>query len=139
MGKSKYIQQRRNVEKLLEINKQLSINEICVKLNLNKKVSADATQLISMYRKYSRDKDLNHPQYIAIAIYFSCKSNKTKVKKTDLLEIGQLKSPQWTILEQEWSKWLHNNDVLESVVSKNASVEINEGKYHIEFILVIYS
>lgn len=85
---------------------------MCVQLNVNKSVREQAERLFKHYRTKSLNAqtDFSHPQYVAMAIWLCCKRAKVKVSRTELCAVGHLKLAQWKQLEEDWTKWLENND-----------------------------
>lgn len=96
-------------EKLLDLNKLIGVNDICVQLNLNE-VNKKAGELLQLYTdmvtSQQRDLDMCHPQYAAMAVYQACKLSKLKVSKSKIMAFSNLRPSQWQHLEQRWDKFL---------------------------------
>jgi origin recognition complex subunit 6 len=107
LRRSAYTNNKRLIEKLLDLNNCIGINEICVKLGLNQ-VQQTAVTLLNQYKATGQKahEDLDHPQYAAIAIYFACRQHKLKPPKQKLMPLSHLRPSQWTVLETVWDKWL---------------------------------
>jgi origin recognition complex subunit 6 len=110
LKRSAYTNNKRTLEKILDLNKPIGINEICVKLGLNQ-VQQTAVDLLNKYKSSRRsqevsDDDLDHPQYSAMAILFACKQHKLKPPKSKIMPLSHLRPGQWSILENVWEKWL---------------------------------
>lgn len=60
------------LEKVLELDKPLSVSEVCVQLSCTV-VNDLSAQILELYRQYHALADISHPQYIAAAIYTACK------------------------------------------------------------------
>uniref|UniRef100_A0A1B0FMY7 Origin recognition complex subunit 6 n=1 Tax=Glossina morsitans morsitans TaxID=37546 RepID=A0A1B0FMY7_GLOMM len=130
LRKTHYIKNRRMMEKLLDINKPLTIKEVCKKLNLND-VWKKAEELLQLYHNVTSsenvDVDINHPQYSVMAVFMACKLCKKKVSKPKLLPLSNLRPTQWHHLEQRWDKLLalhykesaNNKDELSNVQNNN--------------------
>ncbi|XP_055389393.1 origin recognition complex subunit 6 [Condylostylus longicornis] len=127
LKKTVYEKYKRNIEKILNLNKPLRISEICVHLNCNE-VSEKATNLLNMYEDHinksnDNDIDLSHPQYAAMAVFQACKLNKVKIIKAKILGFSHLRPSQWTRLEQQWDKFITEyNDLLKKSSCKPKSV-----------------
>ena len=107
-------------EKLLDLNKLVGINDICIQLSLSQ-VSKKAEELLELYKKIiaseqSVDVDISHPQYAAMAVFMACKLCKQKVSKSKLIPFSNLRSTQWQHLEQRWEKFIakHYNDAMDN-------------------------
>lgn len=93
-----------------------------------KQVQKHAERLLNHYREQSNDQtDFSHPQYVCMAIFLSCKQQKVKIKKSEILAKSTLKSAQWAQLEINWSQWMKKN---EAILNDQpvTSMEIDEGK-----------
>lgn len=73
MKKSAYENNLHIVEKVLDLDKPLTIAEVCVQLNCTgiKELAED------IYNKYKAadclNRDYTHPQYVMAAVYAACK------------------------------------------------------------------
>lgn len=117
-------------EKLLDLNKLVGINDICVQLSLNQ-VNTKAEELLDLYRKVavseqSLDVDVSHPQYAAMAIYMACKLCKQKVSKTKLVPFSNLRPAQWQQLEQRWESFLAKH--YKSGIDKKSKLQNTENQ-----------
>ncbi|EDW61115.1 origin recognition complex subunit 6 [Drosophila virilis] len=102
LRKSHYANNKRMFEKLLDLNRLASVNDICVQLSLNE-VSRKAEELLALFKKVARDNpDADHPQYAAMAVFQACRLMKKKVSKPKLLPFSNLRPTQWQQLEQQW-------------------------------------
>lgn len=107
-------------EKLLDLNKLVGINDICIQLSLSQ-VTKKAEELLELYKKIviseqSVDVDISHPQYAAMAVFMACKLCKQKVSKSKLIPFSNLRPTQWQHLEQRWEKFIakHYNDAMDN-------------------------
>ncbi|KAM7341801.1 origin recognition complex subunit 6 [Cochliomyia hominivorax] len=126
LRKSHYANNKRMFEKLLDLNKLVGVNDICLQLNLNQ-VNKKAEELLELYRqvvaKEQSDIDVNHPQYAAMAVFMACKLSKQKVSKTKLMPFSNLRPAQWQQLEQRWEKFMarYYNDNMDNKLKKQNS------------------
>ncbi|KFB36510.1 hypothetical protein ZHAS_00003645 [Anopheles sinensis] len=112
LRKTAYNNGRRTLEKILDVNKTIGINEICVQLGLSQ-VQKDACGLLEAYKRYAggnSDIDFAHPQYAAMAVFQACKRQKVKPPKTKLVPFSHLKPAQWALLEKNWEQFLTNSE-----------------------------
>uniref|UniRef100_A0A1A9W741 Origin recognition complex subunit 6 n=1 Tax=Glossina brevipalpis TaxID=37001 RepID=A0A1A9W741_9MUSC len=109
LRKTQYVNNRRMLEKLLDLNKPLVIKEVCIQLNLGD-VWRKAEELLQLYHSVmiseKIDVDIKHPQYTVMAIYMACKVCKKKVSKPKLFPLSNLRPTQWQQLEHKWEKLL---------------------------------
>lgn len=112
LKKPAYLNHRRIVEKILDINKPIGVNEICVQLGITE-IQRECQMLLDAYASSPenslRNIDINHPQYPAMVVYQLAKLKGIKIKKTKLVTYSHLKPQQWNILEKSWEKWTESN------------------------------
>lgn len=61
------------IEKILDLNRQLTVSELCVQLSCTV-VKEIAEEILTKYGSNdNKIKDLTHPQYVAAAVYTACK------------------------------------------------------------------
>ncbi|TMW53502.1 hypothetical protein DOY81_001379 [Sarcophaga bullata] len=120
LRKSHYANNKRMFEKLLDLNKLVGINDICIQLSLSQ-VTKKAEELLELYKniivnEQSVDVDISHPQYAAMAVFMACKLVKQKVSKSKLIPFSNLRPTQWQHLEQRWEKFIakHYNDAMDN-------------------------
>ena len=108
--KPSYLNNRRIIEKLLELSKPTGVQEICVQLGLTE-IQDQSKSILEQFTSSSvlRNVDTTHPQYAAMAVYQMCKLRKIKIQKTKLISYSHLKSSQWALLEKSWETWAKNN------------------------------
>lgn len=130
LSQQQYLRQKRMVIKLLGLNRTSSCADVCMLLNVNKQVQQQAERLLNLYREQSLNDqtDFSHPQYVCMAIYMSCKQQKIKIKKSDLLAKSTLKSSQWAQLENVWSEWMKKNEAILNDLPV-VRMAIDEGKF----------
>lgn len=104
--KPSYLNNRRIIEKLLDLSKPMGIAEICVQLSLTE-IQAASRTIFEQFLSSSglRNIDTSHPQYAAMAVYQMCRLKKIKIQKTKLISFSHLKSSQWSVLEKSWDTW----------------------------------
>ncbi|XP_037949483.1 origin recognition complex subunit 6-like isoform X2 [Teleopsis dalmanni] len=109
LKKAHYINRKRIIEKLLDLDKVVGVNDICIQLGLSE-VSKKANELHELYKnivaKENHDIDINHPQYAAIAVFQACKILKKKPPKTRLMPYSNLRPTQWMQLEKRWDRFI---------------------------------
>lgn len=89
-------------EKLLDLNKIPSVNDICVQLSINE-VTQKSDELLSLFKSVvGKNPDADHPQYAAMAVYQACRLLKKKVSKSKLMSFSNLRAMQWQQLAQQW-------------------------------------
>ncbi|XP_058465985.1 origin recognition complex subunit 6 [Malaya genurostris] len=121
LKKSAYANNKRTLEKLLDINQLMGINEICIQLGLHQ-VQKEATFLLNSYKSFvdgrSAEIDFTHPQYATMSVFQACKRIKVKPPKAKLVSLSHLKPAQWSLLEKNWENFLVNSSGLNSATSK---------------------
>ncbi|KAH8345585.1 hypothetical protein KR084_011556 [Drosophila pseudotakahashii] len=105
LRKSHYLNNKRMFEKLLDLNKLASVNDICVQLGLNE-VARKAEELMTLFKGVAATEDTGtdttHPQYAAMAVFQACRLLKKKVSKSKLMPFSNLRPTQFQQLEQQW-------------------------------------
>ncbi|XP_045480144.1 origin recognition complex subunit 6 [Harmonia axyridis] len=105
LKKSAYENNRHNILKVLNLDKPISISELCVKFSCTH-LKDEANKLYSCYKnKDNKIKDDEHPQYAAAAVYTICKLHNMKPPKSEFTSISRLKPTQWTALATEFEKF----------------------------------
>lgn len=93
--------------KLLNLNKKLSINSLILKLGIsNTNIEKNSKKILDYYIRQDPHADLDHPQFLVMSIYQSCKFEKFKIQKKLLIQLSNLKPNQWSMLEKAWDKWV---------------------------------
>ncbi|CAD7012181.1 unnamed protein product [Ceratitis capitata] len=111
LRKSHYTKQKRMIEKLLDLNRIVGVNDICVQLGMTE-VSQKANELLDLYKTVMAkecagdENDFIHPQYAAMAVFVAAKILKQKVSKAKILSFSNLRQSQWQQLELRWNKFL---------------------------------
>lgn len=125
-------------EKLLDLNKVVNVNDICIQLGLNE-VTKKAHELLELYKftvaNESADNDVSHPQYAAMAVFQACKLSKKKISKPKILSFSNLRPTQWTQLELRWDKFIikHEKDLFKHKLQKQDTDnkdEFQKTKFH---------
>lgn len=131
LKKSVYVNNKRTIEKILDMTKSIGIPEICIQLGLNQ-VQKEAAGMLEEYKRFvdgnNAEIDFAHPQYAAMAVFQACKKLKVKPQKTKLVPFSHLKPAQWTMLEKNWERFLASSNVAAkanviSIVSEDPVVE----------------
>lgn len=133
LRKSHYVNNKRMIEKLLDLNKLVGVNDICIQLSLNE-VKKKADELLELYRKViakeQNDIDDTHPQYAAMAVFMACKLCQKKVSKPKIMPFSNLRPTQWQQLEQRWEKLLatHYKNTMDNKLKTPDDEENEEAK-----------
>ncbi|KAL1501646.1 hypothetical protein ABEB36_006940 [Hypothenemus hampei] len=101
LKKSTYHNQLNTLEKILGLDRTLSISDVCIQLGCTA-IKDLAKDYLEKFRNLG--KDLDHPQYVAAAIYFACKSKKIALDKQKLISISRLRPSQWKELLSSFEK-----------------------------------
>lgn len=73
LKKSSYLNSLHTIEKVLDLDRQLTISELCVQLSCTV-VKELAEQIFKKYKEKDEiGRDFTHPQYIAVAVYTACR------------------------------------------------------------------
>ncbi|ALC42424.1 Orc6 [Drosophila busckii] len=109
LRKSHYLNNKRMFEKLLDLNKLPTVNDICIQLTLNE-AKRKAEDLLTMFKSVMGDNpDTEHPQYAAMAVFQACRLLKMKVSKPKLMPFSNLRPTQWQQLEQQWERLIEKH------------------------------
>lgn len=112
------------LEKSLDLNHKMGINEICLKLGVSEAKKL-ATEILNKYQNYccTTDKindDFSHPQYASVAVFCACKKLKVKVQKQKLVSESLLKPQQWSALEKRFE------NVLETEMNNSKKMDLSK-------------
>lgn len=73
LRKTVYQNNVHTIEKVLDLNKPISVSELCVSLSCTE-AKERANQIFTAYRKQDNlNRDFNHPQYATAAVYTACR------------------------------------------------------------------
>ncbi|XP_073846351.1 origin recognition complex subunit 6 [Musca autumnalis] len=131
LRKSHYTNHKRMIEKLLDLNKLVGVNDICIQLNVQE-VKKKADELLELYRKViaseQTDVDDTHPQYASMAVFMACKLCQKKISKTKIMPFSNLRPTQWQHLEQRWEKLIakHYKNTMDNKLKVDDNEEIND-------------
>ncbi|KAH8399527.1 hypothetical protein KR222_010814 [Zaprionus bogoriensis] len=118
LRKSHYENNKRMFEKLLDLNKLLNANHICVQLGLNG-AAQKADELLALFKAVSgENSDADHPQYPAMAVFHACRLLRIKVSKSKLMAFSNLRPTQWQQLEQQWQHMITKHHKEINITSK---------------------
>ncbi|KAL3287348.1 hypothetical protein HHI36_001822 [Cryptolaemus montrouzieri] len=133
LKKSSYENNLNNIKKILNIDKPLSISELCVQFSCTQ--LKDAAQELYSHYKDSDSKDDMHPQYAAAAVYTVCKMNNMKPPKSQFVTLSRLKSNQWNALINDFetfaitnlkqTKFKQKSNVIENTVEGHVQENAN--------------
>lgn len=142
MKRKEYIGQKELVEKLCDLGKKLTLDEICAQLELNDLIKMDAAHLLQQYAKTKLLSDeITNAQYLAMAIYQSCQKRKYKTSniKSKLIQISRLSTKMWKYMEQEWTNWIEENPSLhKNLKTSNEQTEEKGKTNNIKSLLVCF-
>lgn len=126
-----YNRQKDLIEKLLNLCKKLTLDEICAQLEINDRLKNDARQLFDEYiGKNSFYDDTNSAPILVMAIYQSLKLRSVKIStaiKAKLMQIGKLKPKSWKQLEVEWDNWIEKCKPLTAAAAATDSQKSRTG------------
>ncbi|XP_017771563.1 PREDICTED: origin recognition complex subunit 6 [Nicrophorus vespilloides] len=105
LKKTAYQNKLHMVEKVLELDKPLTIGEVCVQFSCTV-VKELAEKIYEKYKNQGIQSDLDHPQYVAVSVFTACKLKSFKIQKSQLVSISRLKLSQWKELESEFAKFV---------------------------------
>ncbi|XP_050297113.1 origin recognition complex subunit 6 [Anthonomus grandis grandis] len=129
LKRSAYQNSLNNLEKILGLDKPLTISDGCIQLGCTA-IKEDAEDILQKYKQIDHKvKDMDHPQYVAVAIYLACKAKKVSIDKTRLALLSRLKPSQWRELVASFE-----NLGLSKKATRQKNKEINkmEEEYMIE-------
>lgn len=109
LGGKEYKRQMEMFKKLLNINKQITVRDFCLRLELSTNIQESANQLLKAYRTQLHcDEDVNERQYVAMAVCLAAKYHKIKGNKVrrEMKAQSGLNSSQWETLEERWTGWI---------------------------------
>ncbi|KAJ8926002.1 hypothetical protein NQ315_009857 [Exocentrus adspersus] len=104
LKKSVYLNSFHTVEKVLGLDKRLTISDLCVQLNCTA-VKDLAEEVLSKYTDLKKISDVDHPQYVAGAVYAACRCKNLKIPRTELLNASHLKPLQLKELCNEFYRF----------------------------------
>ncbi|VEN37449.1 unnamed protein product [Callosobruchus maculatus] len=105
LKKSLYQNNLHTIEKILGLDKQLTVSALSVQLGCTE-IKELAEEILDKYRAYdTKIKDFDHPQYVSAATYIACKQKSVKVHKDQFITASRLKPRQWKELVLEFEKF----------------------------------
>ncbi|XP_070501102.1 origin recognition complex subunit 6 [Chironomus tepperi] len=108
LKKSIYNKNKKILQKVLDLNKKLTIDEVIRKLSIThtNNVEKLAKEIFKDYMKQQtyEDQDIN-PAVFVMSVYFACKYENVKVLKKNVLNLSNLTHSQWGTMEKSWEKW----------------------------------
>lgn len=140
LKKSEYNNNKKIIEKVLNLNKRLDIPGIILKLSItNTAIENTAKNIFDTYKSdfsFKNQIDFDHPQYVTMSVYQSCKKHKLKIPKTNFVAISNLKPAQFNQCEKDWDNWLLTTIVGKPVGKENIkgnsteTLQINSENLH---------
>lgn len=126
LKRSVYNNNKKIIEKVLNLNKRLDISGIILKLSItNTAIEHTANNIFDTYKSdfsFKNQIDFDHPQYVTMSVYQSCKKHKLKLPKTKFVAISNLKPAQFNQCEKDWDEWL-----LTTIIGKPVGKENMKG------------
>nr|CAI5865841.1 unnamed protein product [Callosobruchus analis] len=133
LKKSLYQNNLHTIEKILGLDKQLTVSSLSIQLGCTE-IKELAEEILDKYRAYdTKIKDLDHPQYVSAATYIACKQKSIKVHKDHFIAASRLKPRQWKELALEFEKFAkslglgsprkHNKKLIDSVDDMTNEIE----------------
>lgn len=118
LRKTHYETNKRMFEKLLDLSKIPSVNDICVQLSVNE-VTQKSDELLTLFKSVvGKNPDADHPQYAAMAVYQACRLLGKKVSKSKLMSFSNLRAMQWQQLSQQWERMMAKHYITNNNASK---------------------
>nr|XP_022900333.1 origin recognition complex subunit 6 [Onthophagus taurus] len=93
------------IEKFLDLDKPVTISEVCVQLSCTE-LKDFSENILEKYKDNFPHADISHPQYVAIAIWSASKTKNVKISKQSVIGISRLKMGQFKELEQKFNTFL---------------------------------
>lgn len=117
------------IEKILDLNRPLTINDICLKLGVQE-LCTKAKELLAVYKNYVEvtEDEILHPQYSTMAVYQASKIRKYKISKQKITSLSHLKPVQWTNLEKKWDKFINENPNLKADLSLETKIKVKKSE-----------
>lgn len=112
-----YKRQMEMFKKLLNINKQVSVRDFCLRLELTSSVQETANQLLKAYKTQLHfDEDVNETRYVTMAVCLAAKFHNIKGNKVrrEMKSQSGLNSAQWETLEERWTSWMERTKPLDN-------------------------
>lgn len=128
LNEKAYTKQKELFEKLLDLDKKWTLDEMCSKFEMNDALKNDASQLLKEYkRKRPLLNEIDNASYLAMAIYQSFKFRKMKTTgiKAKLVQFSRLSNKTWKALEEEWINWIEKDSPLANQAKHNGKHDEN--------------
>lgn len=107
----------------MNLSKRLDIPQIILKLSItNTAIENTARNIFDTYKSdfsFKNQIDFDHPQYVTMSVYQSCKKHKLKIAKSNFVTISNLKPAQFNQCEKDWDKWLMTTIVGKALGKEN--------------------
>lgn len=136
LSKKEYSRQKKTFDKLLGLNRQLQLKDICLGLDLPQSIHVNAQRILNAYesnRKFTDDTRSAH--CIAMAVYQCCKQQKIKSVKSKLRDMSNLSKDQWNRLDEQWRKWMASAEPLKQKLSLDpkAGIDVIVNASHVSY------
>lgn len=126
LNEKAYTKQKELFEKLLDLDKKWTLDEMCSKFDMNDALKTDASRLLTEYKKKKPLlNETDNASFLSMAIYQSFKFRKMKTNKikVKLMEFSRLSNRTWKALEEEWTNWIEKDTPLANHGKRNDKVK----------------
>lgn len=107
LNKKEYGRQKKTFDKLLGLDRQLQLKDICLQLDLPQTIQSMAQRLLKAHEMSAKfTDDIQSAHCLTMAVYQCCRRQKIKSVKNKLCELSNLDKSQWKRLEEQWDKWI---------------------------------
>ncbi|XP_069702234.1 origin recognition complex subunit 6 isoform X2 [Periplaneta americana] len=123
--KKNYTSFHHTIEKLLGIEKHVTIRDLCVQFGVSE-ASLLAQKIVDKYVSEdarSLSVDLSHPMYSVAAVIAACKHCKLKVDRAKLMEVGQIRKSSLLKLIKTFEKYAQDINPNPKLKSLNGEEE----------------
>lgn len=113
MGKKEYVRNKKMFEKLLGLQRQLQLKDICLQMDLPSSIQSNAQRLLNAYASSAKfADDIQSAHCLTMAVYQCCKRQKLKSTKQKLMALSDLDAAKWKQFEEKWDKWIVTEEPL---------------------------
>lgn len=123
LNKSSYNKNRKTIQKVLDLNKKLTIDEVIRKLGIthSSAVEKKAKEIFRVYMNLQsfHNHDIDSSVFV-MSVYYACKFENVKIAKKNVLNLSSLTHGQWVTLEKSWEKWVNDLNTNKKDVKKDA-------------------
>lgn len=107
LTKKEYGRHKKMFDKLLGLERQFQLKDICLQLELPQTIQTKAQQLLNAYQMSEKFTDnIQSAHCLTMAVYQCCKQQKIKSVKSKLSALSGVDTGTWKQLEEQWDKWI---------------------------------